>query len=95
MSEGRCGTGSTISADKLVGKAKELLHEGNRRHVRIQHRGRPVVDLPLTAVAVGAVIAPVAAGLGVLAALATDCSISVEREAETAAQAATLEVSES
>jgi hypothetical protein len=82
MSEECSGTKSTKACEQCVGKAKEVLHEGMRRHVRVQHAGRFVVDVPLLAVAVGALIAPVAMGLGVVVALASDCGISVEREPE-------------
>jgi hypothetical protein len=69
------------SGGQVVEKAKELIHEGNVRHLQIKQVNRVVIDLPLTLVAVGVIIAPVAAALGAFAAVATGCSISVNREA--------------
>jgi hypothetical protein len=69
-----------IAADQLVDKAKELIHEGNVRRLRIRHEGNTILDLPVTLAAVGAVIAPQLAALGAIAALLTRCTIEVERE---------------
>jgi len=73
----------TISGDKLVEKVKQLIHEGNIRKVRIIHKEKTVFEIPLTigAPATVAVIlaAPVLAALGAFAALATECTIEVEK----------------
>ncbi len=69
-----------MSGAQLVGKVKELIHEGNVRRMAIRHEGRTLLELPLTVVAVGAVLAPALAVLGAIAALATECSIAVERD---------------
>ncbi len=73
----------TISGDKLVEKVKQLIHEGNIRRVRIIHKEKTVFEIPLTigAPATVAVIlaAPVLAALGAFAALATECTIEVEK----------------
>jgi hypothetical protein len=68
-----------VSGAQLVDKVKELIHEGNVRRIQIRHEGRIVLELPLTVAAVGVVVAPVLAALGAFAALATECSIIVER----------------
>ena len=69
-----------VSGQQLVDKVKELLHEGNVRRVKITHEGRTVFEIPLTVAAVGVLIAPMLAALGAFAALATECTIEVERE---------------
>jgi hypothetical protein len=71
-----------VSGQQLVDKVKELLHEGNVRRVKITHEGKTVLEIPLTVAAVGVIIAPVLAALGAFAALATECTIDVEREAD-------------
>jgi len=38
----------TVSGDQLVEKIKQLIHEGNIRKVRIIHKGKTVLDIPLT-----------------------------------------------
>jgi D-aminopeptidase len=64
---------------QLLERLKELLHEGNVRRVVVQHEGRTVAEFPLTAGVLGALIAPVAAAIGALAAVLEDCTIAVER----------------
>ena len=73
----------TISGSQLVEKIKQLVHEGNIRKVRVLHEGRTILEIPLSigapAVAIGILAAPVLAALGAFAALATECTIEVER----------------
>jgi hypothetical protein len=65
---------------QLLDRLKELVHEGNVRRVVVQHEGKTVAEFPLTAGVLGALIAPVAAGIGAIVALLKDCTIAVERE---------------
>ena len=71
----------TVDGNQLVDKVKELIHQGNIRRVRLLHKGRPLIDVPLTVgvpVAAAAVLAaPVLAALGAIAALVTECTIIV------------------
>jgi hypothetical protein len=67
------------TGEQLIGKIKELIAAGNVRRVRIRQKEQIVAEFPLTVGVVGAVIAPVLAAVGALAALLTDCSIDVER----------------
>jgi len=73
----------TISGDKLVEKIKQLIHEGNIRKVRIIHKEKTVLEIPLTigapVAAIGILMAPVLAALGAFAALVTECTIEVEK----------------
>lgn len=70
-----------VSGDALLGKVKELISEGNVRRIIIKNKdGKQLVELPLTLGVVGAVLAPVLAAVGAIAALVTECSIVVERE---------------
>jgi Domain of unknown function (DUF4342) len=66
------------SAD-LLEKLKELLHEGNVRHVVIKQRGQTVAEFPITVGVVGAVFAPTLAAVGAVVAVLTDCTLEVER----------------
>ena len=71
----------TISGDKIVEKVKEVINEGNARRIIIKNeKGEEVAEFPLTAGAVGALIAPALAALGALAALLTKCTLVVERK---------------
>jgi len=70
----------TVSADNLIERVKELLHEGNINRIIIKdEKGRGLLEIPATVGVVGAVIAPWLAALGVIATLATNCRIVVER----------------
>jgi len=85
----------TVNGNQLVDKVKELIHQGNIRRVRLLHKGRPLIDVPLTVgvpVAAAAVLAaPVLAALGAIAALVTECTIEVERVADTPEETNTVQ----
>jgi hypothetical protein len=69
-----------VNGEELIKKVKELIREGNVRKITIKDKeGKNVVVIPLTLGVIGAVISPVLAAVGALAALMTECSISVER----------------
>jgi hypothetical protein len=71
----------SISGDELLAKAKELIHEGNVRRLIIKNEeGRTLVEIPLTFGVIGAALLPIFAAIGAIAALATRCTILVERE---------------
>ena len=68
------------TGDELLGKTKELIHQGNIRRLIIKNEeGRTLIEIPLTIGLIGAALLPVLAAVGAIAALATDCSIVVER----------------
>jgi len=85
----------TVDGNQLVDKIKELIHQGNIRRVRLLHKGRPLIDVPLTIgvpVAAAAVLAaPVLAALGAIAALVTECTIEVERVEDTPEETNTVQ----
>jgi hypothetical protein len=59
---------------------KELIHEGNVRRIVIKNdEGHTVMEIPVTAGVVAAIVAPVVAAIGAIAALANEWSIEVER----------------
>lgn len=70
-----------VTGDKVVSKIKELLHEGNVRHLVIKNEeGRTLIEVPVTVGVAGALLLPVWAAVGAVAAVVTNCSIEVERE---------------
>jgi hypothetical protein len=69
----------TISGGQVVDKVKQLIHEGNIRRIRVLQEGRVVFEIPLTAGAIAVVAAPLLAAVGAFAALATECTIEVEK----------------
>lgn len=72
-----------VNGEELLQKVKELLHEGNVRKITILDKnGKELMRLPLTLGVLGTAIAPVLAAVGAMAALITECTISVEKEEE-------------
>lgn len=70
-----------VRGDDLLSRVKELIAEGNVRRVTIKNsEGKTLIEIPLTIGVVGALIAPVAAAIGAVAALVTECTITVTRE---------------
>lgn len=70
-----------VSGEKLLEKVKELVREGNVRRISIKDKsGKVIAEFPLTFGLVGALIAPALAAIGAIAALVTECTISVEKE---------------
>jgi hypothetical protein len=70
-----------VSGEDLLKKVKELIHQGNVRKISIvDKKGKTLVVLPLTVGVVGAVLAPVLAAVGAIAALVSECTIKVERK---------------
>jgi len=72
-----------VQSGELVDTVKRLVREGNVRRIIIKQGDRTVAEFPLTIGVVGAVFAPILAAIGAMAALLTECSIAVEREATT------------
>jgi hypothetical protein len=72
-----------VSGDKVVETVKRLVHEGNIRRITIKGEdGKTLIEIPLTFGVVGAVLLPVWAAIGALAALVARCTIVVEKNAE-------------
>ena len=73
-----------VKGDDLVAKLKELIREGNVRRLIVKNdEGETLVEIPVTIGVVGALLAPVWAAVGAIAALVTDCTVTVERREET------------
>lgn len=71
------------TTDQAIAEIKRLVAEGNVRRVVVKQHGKTIAEFPVTVGVIGAVLAPMAAAIGALAALLTDCSIEVERTVET------------
>ena len=70
-----------VSGEEIIKKVKELIKEGNARKIIIKNeKEETIMELPLTVGAVGALIAPVLAAVGAMAALLTNCTIVVEKK---------------
>lgn len=70
----------TVTGEGLVGRVKELVHQGNIRRVIIKDdKGATIFEIPLTFGVVGAALLPVWVALGSIAALAGHYTIVVEK----------------
>ncbi|MFI9811855.1 DUF4342 domain-containing protein [Saccharothrix variisporea] len=68
-----------VRGEALVAKVKELLHEGTVRRLVIKDaKGHTVMEIPVTAGVVAAIVAPVVTAVAAVAALAGDWTIEVE-----------------
>lgn len=73
-----------VSGDEILSKIKEIIQEGNARRIIIKNdKDETIMEFPLTVGAIGAVIAPIFAAVGTIAALATKCTIIVEKKENT------------
>lgn len=71
----------TINGESVLKKVKELIEEGNVRKITIKDKsGKELMSIPMTIGVVGAVLAPILAAVGALAALMNECTITVERD---------------
>jgi hypothetical protein len=69
-----------VNGDAVISKVKEILHEGNVRRIIIKNeKGVTLIEVPLTIGVVGAVLLPVWAAIGAIAALAAKLTIVVEK----------------
>ncbi|UCG55516.1 MAG: DUF4342 domain-containing protein [Dehalococcoidia bacterium] len=72
-----------VSGNELVSRVKQLVREGNVRRVRVIHKRKTLLDIPLSigapAAAVGIITTPLLAAVAAIAAMVTECTIEVER----------------
>jgi hypothetical protein len=69
-----------VNGEELLAKVKSLINEGNVRRLIIKDESdKTLVELPLTVGVVGALLAPMLAAVGAIAALVAKCTIVVER----------------
>jgi hypothetical protein len=69
-----------VTGDQLVATVKKLVHEGNVRRIILKtESGETFLEIPLTVGVVGAMLLPLWAALGAVAALVSGMTIVVER----------------
>ena len=69
-----------VSGDEILTKVKEIIKEGNARKIIIKNdKDEIIMEFPLTIGAIGVVLAPIFAAVGTIAALASNCTIVVEK----------------
>jgi hypothetical protein len=69
-----------VLGHELVDKVRDLIHEGNVQRIVVKdEHGNTFIEIPVTVAAVGAVIAPLLAAVGAIAALVGKFTIVVIR----------------
>ena len=69
-----------VKGEDLIRKIKDVMHEGNVRRIIIKdEQGKTYFEVPLTLGVVGAVLMPVWAAIGAVAALASNFTIEVQK----------------
>jgi hypothetical protein len=70
-----------VNGEELLGKIKQLVHEGNIRRIVIKNKeGGTFMEIPLSVGVVGALLAPTLAAVGAIAALVTEATVVVEKD---------------
>ncbi|SCM80256.1 conserved hypothetical protein [uncultured Sporomusa sp.] len=70
----------SVRSTEVIDKVKELIREGNVNKIRVKHEGRVLAEIPVALGAIGAVVLPQLAALGVLVAVFKRCTIEVVRQ---------------
>ncbi|MCL2662873.1 MAG: DUF4342 domain-containing protein [Oscillospiraceae bacterium] len=69
-----------INGEDLISKIKEIIKQGNAKKITIKGKdGNEIISFPVTVGVAGLILAPVFAAVGAVAALATECTIVIER----------------
>lgn len=66
--------------NEIVEKLKELVKKGNVTRILLKREGRTILDLPVTAGAVGAVVFTPATIAAIIVSLATGCRIEIQKQ---------------
>jgi hypothetical protein len=70
-----------VKGEELLKKVKDLIHEGSIRKIIIKdEKGNTFMEIPLTFGVVGAVLAPILAAVGALAAMASNFTLEVVKK---------------
>ena len=69
----------SVRSGEVVDKVKGLIYEGNVNKISVKSEGRTLVEIPVTFGAIGAMVLPHLAVLGVLVAMFKRCTIEVVR----------------
>jgi hypothetical protein len=69
-----------LNGGEILNKVKEIIHQGNVRRIILKDdQGKTFMEIPLTVGVVGAIVAPILAAVGAIAALASNLTIVVEK----------------
>jgi len=67
-----------LTGGEILNKVKDIIHQGNARRIILKdENGKTFLEIPLTVGVVGAIVAPILAAVGAIAALASNLTIVV------------------
>ena len=67
-----------VRGNELVEKVKDMIRKGNVSKIRVKQDDKVLVEVPVTAGVVGALLAPQLAIIGAVAALVSKCTVEIE-----------------
>ncbi len=70
----------TNTADTIMEKLKEALKKGNVTKIVVKKDGNTIMNIPVTAGAIGTILSPPVTAIGLTSALATKCTIEIVKE---------------
>ncbi|MGE5583337.1 MAG: DUF4342 domain-containing protein [Bacillota bacterium] len=68
-----------VRGNELVERVKEIVRKGNINRLKVKQDDKILVEIPVTAGVVGALLAPQLAIIGAVAALVSKCTVEIER----------------
>lgn len=68
-----------IKGEQILDEIKKALKKGNATKISIKKNNETIINIPVTAGVVGAVLSPILAAAGVTAALLTQCSVEIQQ----------------
>ena len=69
-----------INGEDLIAKVKDIIKQGNAKKITIRGKDdNEILSFPVTVGVAGIILAPIFAAVGAIAALATECTIVIEK----------------
>jgi hypothetical protein len=68
-----------VRGSELVEKIREMVRKGNVTKIKVKQDDKVLVEIPVTAGVVGALLAPQLAIIGAVAALISKCTVEIEK----------------
>ena len=69
----------SLAGNEVLEKLKELIKQGNVTKIRVKKDGNTILDIPVTAGAIGTLLAPQLAAIGAVVALISKTTVEIEK----------------
>lgn len=75
-----CCENYRVKGQHVRQKITDIIRQGNVNRIKVKDRsGKVLINIPVSIAAIGSLLAPALAGIGVVASLMTECTIEVEK----------------